>query len=146
MADYGSFEKTVIVGRIVGEIKSKKSNKGTPVASFSVATNKLYQNEKKPRPFFHRIVCFGDRADMVVKYGEKGRLVCIEGQRHEITWKDEKEQWHTLVEVAAEQVVLLEAREKKEEKPQEKEASSVEEEGEPFEKTGREPGEDDPFD
>lgn len=146
MADSGSFNKTLLVGRIAGEIKSKKSNKGTPVASFSVATNELFRNEKKQRPFFHRVVCFGDKADMMVEYGEKGRLVCIEGKRHESSWKDEKEQMHTIVEVAAEQVIFLEPLKKKEEEPQEKEASSAEGETDPFEKTGREPGDDDfPF-
>jgi len=146
MADYGSFNKVVLIGRIATEIKSKESGKGTPVASFKIATNELYRNEKKPRPSFHRVVCFGDKADMVVEFGDKGRLTGVEGKLHERSWTDEKGQMHSLTEVAAEQVIFMTAREKKEEKPQEKEASSVEEEGEPFEKTEREPGEDDdPF-
>ena len=145
MSDYGGFNKVLLVGRIAGEIKSKKSKKGTPVSTFSVATNELYLNEKKQRPSFHRIVCFGDKAEMMVKYGEKGRLVCVEGKLHTRSWKDEKEQTHTVVEVAAEQIIFLEASKKKEEKTQEKDPGLVEEDAEPFEETGRQPGEDDPF-
>jgi len=146
MADYGSFNKVVLIGRIATEIKSKESKKGTPVASFKIATNELYRNEKKPRPSFHRVVCFGDKADMMVEFGDKGRLTGVEGKLHERSWTDEKGQMHSLTEVAAEQVIFLTAREKKEE-PQEKETGFVEEKSEePFEKTGREPGEDDdPF-
>jgi len=150
MADYGSCNKVILVGRIAGDIKSKDSKKGTPVASFSIATNEIYLNETKPRPSFHRVITFGKKADLVVKYGEKGRLICIEGKLHASSWKDENEQTHTVVEVAAEQIIFLTGketiREKKEEEPQEKEAGFVEGEGEPFEKTEREPGEDDdPF-
>jgi single-strand DNA-binding protein len=145
VSDYGSFNKTLLVGRIAGEVKAKDSKKGTPVATFSVATNEIYLNETKPRPSFHRVVCFGKKADLMVEYGEKGRLVCVEGKRHESNWQDEQGQMHTLVEVAAEQVIFLTAKEKKEEEPQEKESGPVEEEAEPFEETGRQPGEDDPF-
>jgi len=144
MADYGSFNKVVLIGRITGDIKSKDSKKGTAVSTFSVATNELYLNENKPRPSFHRVVCFGSKAEMMVKYGEKGRLVCVEGKLHTRSWKDEEGQAHTVVEVAAEQVIFLEALKKKEE-PQEKDPYLVEEESEPFEETGRQPGEDDPF-
>jgi single-strand DNA-binding protein len=146
VSDYGSFNKTLIVGRITGDIKSKDSKKGTPVATFSVATNELYLNENKPRPSFHRVVTFGKKAEMMVEYGEKGRLVCIEGKLHTRSWKDENEQTHTVVEVAAEQIIFLEASKKKEEKTQEKDPDSVEKESGAFEETGRQPGEDDPFD
>ena len=145
MADYGSFNKTLLVGRISSDIKSKDSKKGTPVASFSVATNEIYLNEKTPRPSFHRIIAFGKKANLVVEYGEKGRLICVEGKLHTRSWKDEGGQAHTVVEVAAEQIIFLTAKEKKEE-PQEKDPDLVEEEGEPFEETGRQPGEDGPFD
>jgi len=144
MADYGSFNKVVLIGRITGDTKSKDSKKGTAVASFSIATNELYLNENKPRPSFHRVVTFGKKADLVVKYGEKGRLICIEGKLHTRSWKDEGGQTHTVVEVAAEQIIFLTGKEKKEE-PEEKDADFVEGESEPFEKAGREPGEDDPF-
>jgi len=141
VADYGSFNKTLLVGRIAGDVKSKDSKKGTPVASFTIATNELYLNENKPRPSFHRVVCFGKKADLVVKYGEKGRLICVEGKLHTRSWKDEQGQMHTIVEVAAEQIIFLTGKEKKEE-VQEKDDDSTEEKEDPFEETERQPGEE----
>jgi len=144
MADLGSFNKVVLIGRIVGEIKSKNSSKGTPIASFTLATNEIYLNEDKPRPSFHRIICFGKKAGLMVQYGEKARLVAVEGKLHARNWEDDQGQKHTFVEVAAEQIVFL-GPSKKKEKSQEKDPDIVEEEGEDHQETGRQPGEDDPF-
>jgi single-strand DNA-binding protein len=150
MADYGSLNKVILIGRISTEIKSKDSKKGTAICWFNLATNELYREEEKPRAYFNRVVCFGQKAKMMVEYGTMGRLIAIEGKLHNRSWQGEDGQRHSMTEVAAESIVFLTAAKEKDktQAPKEQEEKTpdwVEEEGERLEEKERQPREDDPF-
>lgn len=137
MADYISFNKVILIGRISSEIKSRDTKRGTPVAWFNVATNEVYGQDKKPHAFFHRVICFGKKAQFIFKYGEIGRLIAVEGKIHTRSWGDESGARRSMTEVSAEQVIVLTASKGKqvevpeEQQPQEEEGSLEETEGQP---------------
>jgi single-strand DNA-binding protein len=62
------------------EVKSFEKNKK---ASFSIATNESYKNqkgEKSEETQWHNVVVWGKHADVVEKYLKKGSEVAIEGK------------------------------------------------------------------
>lgn len=127
MADYGSFAKTHLLGRICQEPKSRDTQKGTKVAWFHIVTNFILPGDKGPRPQYHRVTCFGKRAEYMMKYGNLGRLFMIEGRPHYRAWVDQEGKQHAINEVIAEQTIAVEAYKKREGKPQEKEEAKKEE-------------------
>ncbi len=80
---------------------------GTPVASFGVATNRVWKNqqgEKQEDVQFHNVVVFGRQAEITSQYLSKGSLVFIEGRIQTRSWdgKDGTKQYRT--EIVAERI------------------------------------------
>ena len=123
MADYGSFAQTILVGRICGQPRSRDTKKGTKVAWFWVRTKRIYPGDKEPRKEDHRVICFGKKAEYMLKFGRLGRLFHIEGMPHHREWVDNEGKRHSIHEVLAEATTALEPFKKEEAKqPKEKEA------------------------
>jgi len=109
MSDYFSFNKVVLVGRIAQEIHTREIKGGaTKMAWFQLATNEIFKGKKSA--YFLRVVTFGTLAEIVMKYGHKGRLALVEGKLHSRVFEDEGTK-KTMVEVLAEQIIFLEKKE-----------------------------------
>lgn len=127
MADFGSFAKTHLLGRICQEPKTRDTKRGTKVAWFSIVTSFIFPGDKSPHPEYHRIVCYGKRAEYMMMYGNTGRLFMIEGRPHWRTWVDKEGMKHSINEVIAEQTIAVGPYKKKEDKSQKKEEAKKKE-------------------
>jgi len=88
-----NFNKATVVGRLTRDPESRAMPSGQTVASFSVATNRVWvgqDSNKQESTEFHNIVAFGKLADICSKYLSKGRLVLIEGRLQTNSWQDKE--------------------------------------------------------
>ena len=88
--------KVILVGNL-GADPVVRDASGTPVANFNIATS----NGKDKDPDWHRIVCFGKRAELAKSYLAKGSKVLIEGKLQTRAWEDNTGARRTQTEVLA---------------------------------------------
>lgn len=88
--------KVFLVGNLVKDPEMRISSSGTQVLTLNIAVNESRRNaqgqwEDNPNYFF--LTMFGNRAESVSKYLNKGSKVSIEGHLSQSTWeKDGKRQ------------------------------------------------------
>lgn len=77
-----SVNKAILVGRLGHPPSMRKSDSGSSVCKFNLATEHSQKvgNEWEKRTTWHQIVCFGKTADNCGKYLDKGSSVFIEGR------------------------------------------------------------------
>jgi len=105
-----SVNKVTLLGNLTRDPEPKQSEGKKPVCIFGLATNRYwtaYSEERREETMFHRIVAFGQVAEVCNKYLRKGRKVYVEGrlQSHPYTGRDGIER--TGVEVVLEDFVML---------------------------------------
>jgi single-strand DNA-binding protein len=105
-----SVNKVILVGNLTRDPEMKQSEGKKPVCVFGLATNRYwsaYSEERREETVFHRIVAFGQFAEVCNKYLRKGRKVYVEGrlQSHPYTGQDGVEK--TGVEVVLEDLVFV---------------------------------------
>lgn len=79
------------MGRITRDPELRKTQGGMDIASFSVATNRVWKNkagEKQEDVEFHNVVAFGRTAENIVKYFGQGDEIFIEGYLKTSSWDD----------------------------------------------------------
>ncbi len=84
-----NLNKVFIIGNLTRDPELKALPSGTPVASFGVATNRVWkdqQGQKQEDVQFHNIVVFGRQAEIVQQYLIKGKSVLIEGRIQTRNW------------------------------------------------------------
>lgn len=91
-----------LIGRVTADPEVKALERsGTTVASFSLATNRTWKNdkgEKQEEVQFHNIVAFGKTAEIVEDYVSKGMLLFVNGRLQTRSWEDKdsgKKQYRT---------------------------------------------------
>ena len=78
-----SINKATVIGHVGSDPEVRKTNSGTSVANFSVATQEPGKGDQKPPTEWHHITVFGDTVDKFVgPYVHKGDLVYVEGRIH----------------------------------------------------------------
>ena len=102
-----NLNKVFIIGNLTRDPELRTLPSGTPVASFGVATNRVWKNqqgEKQEEVQFHNIVVFGRQAEIVNQYLGKGSLILVEGRIQTRSWdgKDGSKQYRT--EIVAERI------------------------------------------
>ena len=70
--------KAILIGNVGKEPELRKTQSGTSVANFSLATSKKVKGEDKTE--WHRIVAWDKLAEIIEKYLHKGDKVMIEGE------------------------------------------------------------------
>jgi single-strand DNA-binding protein len=89
----GTYQKTVIVGRLGTDPELRYTPAGTPVANMSVATSEKYKGQGgsiQEKTEWHRVVAFGKAAENCSQYLTKGRLVLVEGTLQTDKWQDQQ--------------------------------------------------------
>jgi single-strand DNA-binding protein len=98
--------KVMLYGNLTRDPEVKALPNGTPVANFSIATNRVYKDRdgaKQEQTEFHNIVVFARTAETVGQYLKKGSAVYVEGRLQTRSWeKDNVKQYRT--EIVAEAV------------------------------------------
>ncbi len=102
-----NLNKVFIIGNLTRDPELRTLPAGTPVASFGVATNRIWkdqQGQKQQDVQFHNVVVFGRQAETVSQYLNKGSLALIEGRIQTRSWdaKDGTKQYRT--EIIAERI------------------------------------------
>jgi single-strand DNA-binding protein len=99
--------KALVIGNLTRDPEMKALPSGIQVASFSVATNRVWKDKngaKQESVDFHNIVVFGRQADIVGQYLKKGSSVLVEGRMQTRSWDgpDGKKNYRT--EIVADRV------------------------------------------
>lgn len=80
-----------LIGRVTADPEVKSLPSGISVANFSLATNRVWKNdkgEKQEDVQFHNIVAFGKTAEIAEKYVSKGMLLYVGGRIQTRSWED----------------------------------------------------------
>ena len=99
--------KVFLFGNLTRDPELRALPSGMNVASFSVATNRVYKDrdgKKQEQTDFHNVVVFGRQADTINQYLKKGSSVMIEGRIQTRSWegKDGEKKYRT--EIVADRV------------------------------------------
>ena len=98
--------KAMVFGNLTRDPEMKALPSGMSVCSFSLATNRVYNDrdgKRQESTDYHNIVVFGKQAETVSKYLTKGSSAYVEGRMQTRSWeKDGQKQYRT--EVVADRV------------------------------------------
>ncbi len=91
--------KAMVFGNLTRDPEMKALPSGMQVASFSLATNRVYNDrdgKKQEQVDYHNVVFFGKQAETIAKYLTKGSSVFVEGRLQTRSWdKDGVKQYRT---------------------------------------------------
>ncbi len=98
--------KAMIFGNLTRDPEMKALPSGLQVCSFSLATNRVYNDrdgQRQESTDYHNIVVFGKQAENCSKYLYKGSSAYVEGRLQTRSWdKDGQKQYRT--EIVADRV------------------------------------------
>lgn len=83
--------KVTLLGRLTRDAELKSLPSGTPLANFSLATNRVWydqQKQKQEETEFHNCTAFNKTAENIAKYTKKGHLLYVEGRITTRSWDD----------------------------------------------------------
>jgi single-strand DNA-binding protein len=86
-----SFNKIILVGNLGRDPELRYTPQGTPVCSFSMATNEKRKDksgEMQDQTTWFRVTLWGRQAETASQYLTKGRPVYIEGRLRVEEWTD----------------------------------------------------------
>ena len=102
--------KAILVGNLGRDPELRRTQSGSSVASFSLATTERWSDksgERKDRTEWHNIVAWGKLADLANQYLKKGRSVYIEGRITNRSWDDKDGNKRYKTEIVANQIQFL---------------------------------------
>src|SRR6266851_3948245 len=112
-----NLNKVMLIGRLTRDPEMRYTPSGSPVTSFSLATNRYGQGpdgEKKEYTDYHNVVVWniGKRnlAEIAGQYLHKGSLVYVEGRLQTRSWEGQDGQKRTRTEINANDVQFLDTR------------------------------------
>ena len=98
--------KAMVYGNLTRDPELKSLPSGMQVCSFSLATNRVYNDRDGKRQEvaeFHNIVVFGKQAETSAKWLKKGSSAFVEGRMQTQSWEKDGQK-HYRTEVVAERV------------------------------------------
>ena len=101
----------IVSGRLTRDVELRYTGSGTPVASMSIAVDRVYRdsdNNWQTETSFFRIVAWARLAEYTSEMLSKGSPVIIEGTLQSRTWQDKEENTRTTVEIVANRIQNLE--------------------------------------
>jgi single-strand DNA-binding protein len=81
--------KAFLIGNLTRDPELKALPSGTKVASISLATNRVWKDQKGARQEsteYHNVVAFGRQAETIAQYCKKGSSLYIEGRIQTRSW------------------------------------------------------------
>ena len=105
------YQQTTIVGNLGGDPEMRNLEDGTPVTTFSVATNRRWTDgqtgEKREKTTWFRVTAWRRQAEVCNDFLEKGRQVMVIGEISASAWIDEKGEARSSLELTARNVKFL---------------------------------------
>ena len=102
-----NLNKVFIIGNLTRDPELKTLPSGTSVASFGLATNRVWKNDKgesQQDTQFHNVVSFGKQAEVISQYLKKGSLALVEGRIQTRSWDAQDGSKKYMTEIVAERV------------------------------------------
>ncbi|MBL8628395.1 MAG: single-stranded DNA-binding protein [Rhodospirillaceae bacterium] len=99
----GSVNKVILIGNLGKDPEVRTMQNGNKVANLTLATSENWRDkasgERKEKTEWHRVVIFGNLADIAEKYLKKGSKVYVSGSLQTRKWqnKDGQDQYTTEV-------------------------------------------------
>lgn len=102
--------RVFLIGRLGKDPELRYTTSGTPVASFSMATDERWvdsEGNRQTRTEWHRIVVWRRLAEICGQYLKKGKLVFIEGRLQTREWDDRDGNKRRTTEIEASNMQML---------------------------------------
>ena len=105
-----NLNKVFMIGNLTRDPELRYIPSGTAVASFTLASNRVYSSasgEKKEETCFVRIVAWARQAELCGEYLTKGTPVFVEGRLQSRSWETPDGQKRSTLEVVAQNIQFL---------------------------------------
>ena len=101
--------KVTLIGNLGKDPELRRTQSGSPVASFSLATNfkRKQADGTEDDVEWHNIVAWGKLAEIVGEYLKKGSPVYIEGRIQTRNYEDQSGTTKYITEIVAQELVML---------------------------------------
>ena len=99
--------KAIICGNLTRDPELKALPSGMKVASFSIATNRVWSDKNGVRQEaadFHNIIVFGKQAESCGQWLKKGQQALVEGRLQTRSWDNKEGQKQYRTEIVADRV------------------------------------------
>jgi single-strand DNA-binding protein len=110
-----SINRVVLLGNLTRDPELKATSGGTAICSLRLAVNERTKDSKsgewRDSPNFFDVAVFGAPAERCAQYLAKGRQVAIDGRLHWRSWQAKDGSTREAVEVVADSVQFIGARE-----------------------------------
>src|ERR1041384_4408953 len=107
-----TLNRVQLIGRLGADPQMKYTSSGAPVTTFSVATNRQWQDKEgnlREEADWHNIVAWDKLAQTCAEFLSKGRLVYIEGRLQTRSWEGNDGQTRYKTEVNATDMLMLDS-------------------------------------
>ena len=104
-----NISKAFIGGRVADEIELKTTNTGKAVCNFTIAVNRLGNEDGKVADYFN-IVAWGKTAEFCSKFFAKGSSILVEGKVQNRSWQDSSGNKRYSTEIIADNVFFVDSR------------------------------------
>jgi len=105
-----SVNKAILVGRLGRDPETRYTSGGQAVCNFTMATDESFRDragERQKRTEWHRIVLWGNLAEIAQQYLKKGMLVYVEGRIQTRQWDDREGNKRTSTEIVGNVMRML---------------------------------------
>ena len=105
-----NLNKAMIIGNLTRDPEQKTTPQGTPVTTFSVATNMIWtdqQGQKQEKVEYHNIVAWRKLAEICGQYLKKGSKIYVEGRLQTRDWEGQDGVRRYRTEIVAENMIML---------------------------------------
>lgn len=102
--------KVMIIGNLGRDPEMRYTPSGRPVTTFTLATSRSWNSadgERHSETEWFNVVAWGNLAERCKQYLTKGQQVYIEGRLQTRRWDDKEGVKHTMVEIAATEMLML---------------------------------------
>ncbi len=105
-----NLNKAMIIGNLTRDPEVRNTPNGTPVASFSVATNSYWMDQsgqRQEKVEFHNVVAWRRLAEICGQYLRKGSKVYIEGRMQTRDWMGQDNVKRYRTEIVVDNMIML---------------------------------------
>lgn len=116
MAEKGTVNKVILVGRLGADPELRTFPDGTSVANVSIATNESWPDKNNPQgprvehTDWHRLQFLGRTAEVINDHARKGSLLYVEGSLRTRKWQDKDGNDRYITEVRVRNFTFLGSR------------------------------------
>lgn len=109
-----SLNKVQLIGNLTRDPELRSTPTGANITSFTIATNRNWTTdagEKKEDTEFTKVITWNKLADIIAKFGSKGKKVFIDGRLSTRKFTDKDGVERQVTEVIATDVIFLDGKE-----------------------------------